>query len=657
MSQAEHDVQHIDPGKALARRRDTAGQDDWADLRPTFRWFGHRHPVRLIAIGLVAVQLIWRAQFLAGMYFYRQDFFNLDFAIRSPFSWHYLTYVGTGHLMIGQRAIMWVLARISLYNWGLASVVSLAFVAAAGLAAFAVLRTLFGERPAILVPLAVYLLTPLGVADLGWLTVALESVPLQLALFMALNSHIHYVRTGGRRHLAAAAGWVVVGLLAFEKGLVVPVLLFAVTSGFLVGGGSWLGGARRALVLFWKAWLLYAAVLIGYGLVLASALRTSTSQPLVPSASAVITFSWGLLKDALLPGAVGGPWSWWALPGHSYALAAPPAALTWLALVIAVTVVVASTMRRRVSGRAWATFAAWIVLADMVPIAIGRLNWYPALLSLDTRYVADAVAVLAICVGLAFLPVVDGQAVVTGPARARVGRPARAAAHFDRARAEHSWRYAASGLLAVIVVGSIWSASAYQSVTSGQPAASYIAHATAASELAPRGSLVLDAAVPDPVRDSAYGTRAVIGPIQPGKLHWIEHPSGTIDGLRMFGPDGRLYPAWVYGASTGRPPAPHACWPDRHGQIVLRFWHTTPYLTSVLRIGYIWAPPTPGVVIVVYGTMAQELTVRHGLHTAYLPVSGAASSITVTGLRGSKMCVGDAEAGTVEPSLSGQAQP
>src|SRR5262249_3532868 len=156
------------------------------------------------AILLIAAQVAWRAHFLSHMYFYRQDFFNLDFAISSPFNWHYLTYVGTGHLMIGERAIIWVLARISLYDWTLSSVVSLAFLAAAGVAAFIVLRTLFGERPAILAPLAVYLLVPLGVPALGWWTVALESVPLQLAMFMAVNSHIHYVRTRHWRHLAAA---------------------------------------------------------------------------------------------------------------------------------------------------------------------------------------------------------------------------------------------------------------------------------------------------------------------------------------------------------------------------------------------------------------------------------------------------------------------
>ncbi len=51
----------------------------------------------------------------------------------------------------------------------------------------------------------------------------------------------------------------------------------------------------------------------------------------------------------------------------------------------------------------------WVLLADMVPIIIARLNWYPVLLALDTRYVADAMPVLIICLGLAFLPVASRQ--------------------------------------------------------------------------------------------------------------------------------------------------------------------------------------------------------------------------------------------------------
>jgi len=407
VSQPGHDIQHVAAGRVASRRSDAGAPDSWADLRPAFQWLDRRRPVLLAALLLIAAQVAWRAQFLSQMYFYRDDFFNLDFAITSPFNWHYLSHAGTGHVMPGERAIIWVLARISLYNWTLASAVTLAFLAAAGVAAFLVLRTLFGERPVILAPLAIYLLGPLGIAAVGWWTVALESVPLQLAIFMALNSHIHYVRTRRTRHLVAASAWVVFGMLVFEKGLVVPVLLFAVTSAFLCGGGSWPAGMKRALLGCWRAWASYAVLFAGYLLVLTIGLDTSTSQPRVPSSSAVLTFGWDLLKNALLPGAIGGPWGWLSLPGRGYALAAPPDPLIWIALLVTVTVVIGTNLRRRIAWRAWVTLAAWILLADMVPVIVARLNWYPVLLALDTRYVADAMPVLVICIGLAFLPVAD----------------------------------------------------------------------------------------------------------------------------------------------------------------------------------------------------------------------------------------------------------
>ncbi|HEX2322113.1 MAG TPA: hypothetical protein VHJ18_24290 [Streptosporangiaceae bacterium] len=655
MSQPGHDLEHVDAGRVVAHRPEPGDDDNWADLRPAFRWLNRGRAVLLVALLLIAGQVAWRAQFLSRMYFYRADFSNLDLAINSPFNWHYLTYVGTGHVMLGERAIIWVLARISLYNWTLASAVTLAFLAAAGLAAFGVLRALFGERPAILAPLAIYLLAPLGVAALGWWTVALESVPLQLAIFMALNSHIHYVRTRSRRHLIAASAWVVFGMLADEKGLVVPVLLFAVTSAFGSGGGSWLAGVKRALQSCWRAWASYAVAFIGYLIVLMMSLRAPSSQPQVPNASAVLTFGWGLLKNSLLPGVIGGPWGWLPLPGHGYALAAAPDPLIWIALIVAVTVVIGTILRRKIAWRAWMTFAAWVLLADMLPIIFARLNWYPVLLALDTRYVADAMPVLVICLGLAFLPVADRRPAATR--RDPVAASARPLGLSHRADLERVWRTGMSGVLGVIIVGSIWSAGSYQSVTTGRPAAEYIASVQQAISDAPPGAVVLNSPVPDQVKDVDNGARAVAGAIRPGKLHWISQPRGTIDGLQMFGLDGRLYPVWVYGASTGRQAAPDSCWPQKNGRIVMSFWHKPPYLTTVLRIGYLWAPKVPGMISVAYGGVKQELAVRPGLHTAFLPVSGSAPRITVSGLVGKQICIGDAEAGSPRPLRSPREQP
>ncbi len=109
-----------------------------------------------------------------------------------------------------------------------------------------------------------YLLTPLGLADLGWWSAALESLPLQLSLLLAVHAHVRYVRTTRRRYLVAAIGWVILALLSSEKGVLVPVLLFAVTSAFLPGRRWWLSGMARALRRYWQVWVGYAVVLVAY---------------------------------------------------------------------------------------------------------------------------------------------------------------------------------------------------------------------------------------------------------------------------------------------------------------------------------------------------------------------------------------------------------
>ena len=86
MSSACEDLQHVEPGKALVRSPEGCGSDAWADLRPAYQWIRGRRPILVAAIVLIATQVLWRAQFLSRMYFYRDDFFTLDFAIRSPFS-------------------------------------------------------------------------------------------------------------------------------------------------------------------------------------------------------------------------------------------------------------------------------------------------------------------------------------------------------------------------------------------------------------------------------------------------------------------------------------------------------------------------------------------------------------------------------------------
>jgi hypothetical protein len=641
---------------AIAEAEPGAG-DEGADIQALLTWL-QRNQVVLGGLVLIAAQLAWKAHVLGHLFFTQDDYYNLDLAIQSPFTWHYLTFVGVGHLMVGERAIAWLLARVSLYDWSLASGVLLALQACASLAALRLLRTLFGNRPVILIPLAVYVLTPLTIADLGWLSAALESVPLQLAIFMAVNAHVCYIRSGRARHLVAAAFWVTFGLAFFEKALVLPLLLFAITAAFFASDTSLLVGVWRALRRYWRAWLVYAALMASYAVLLAVSLRTSASQQQPASIDAALRFAWSLVKQVLIPGAVGGPWKWYPIFGGSYSLAAPPAMLIWLAAGVTALVVGLSISRRRFAWRAWAILAGWVALADILPLVIGGRISGPILgiRALETHYLADAAPVLAIAVGLALLPLRGG----------REDLPEAPTAGKYRSAADHAWRLVAPVLVGVFVLGSIWSVQAYENVTTGLPAARYIANAQKALRLVPRGAPVLSTVGPTSMVNWGFGkyqyTSTLIGDMARGKLankvRWISHPDGTIDGLLLFGSDGRLYPAMIFGASSVPRTAQQGCWPERNGRIVVSFTAPSSVDAWELRVGYIWYPTYPWQIAVHYGTTVRNITVSHGLHSAYVPVAGrSVSRITIDGLGSNAMCVGDAEAGTFVQRQAGPAIP
>jgi hypothetical protein len=654
VSQAGEGIDRSVSAKEIALYDDAADRDfAWADLRSSADWF-RTNRVLVAAVVLIAVELAWKAQFLSHMYFRQDDFHDLDLAVQAPFSWRYVTYIGAGHLIIGLRVIAWLMVQTSVYNWGLASAISLAFVAAANVAALRLLRMLFGNRPAILVPLLVYACCPLTMPDLGEWSSALESVPLQLALLMAVHAHICYVRTRRVRHLAVAATWVAVGLVFFEKGLVVPVLLLALTGGFLITPRrTWLGDMMKALVRYWRAWLIYAVLVAAYLVVLAQSLHTSTTHPGTPdSANAVGTFAQGLLKESLVPGALGGPWQWLAVPGGSYAFAAPPFALIWIGLLVAIAVIAISIWRRPIAWRAWVLVIGWVALADMLPVIISRIGAFSAdVLGTETRYVADAVPVLAISVGLAFWPLAADQA----------RKPRGRGAHGPRVRAAQQSLEVAAGLVGVVLFGSIWSVQAYKNVTSGQPIADYVANASAAIKQAPRGATVMDSAVSGDMVEGLFGSYAmqstVIGDLAPGKLRWLEHPGGTIDGLRMFGPDGRLYPARVRGVVSEPLPVGQKCLPNMDGTTVVRFQGMSPRTTRIVRIDYVWFSSSPGSVSVRYPGGTKVVSVKPGLHTAFASIKGSVSQVTVRALGGGAMCVGDAQAGNLEADQTGSVIP
>ncbi|HSZ49222.1 MAG TPA: hypothetical protein VK823_28050 [Streptosporangiaceae bacterium] len=615
-----------------------------------------KHWVILAAFAMIIVQLIWKAAFLGHFYFRQDDIHFTELAVKSPLGWNYLSYVGSGHLHPGVLLIMWILARHVIYSWGAAVAIELIMIAIASFAAWRLLRTLIGSRPAMLIPLALFLFSPLTLPNDSWFQSGIESLPLQAAIFLSLTSHLYYVRTRRFGHAVAAAAWIVVGLVFFEKAAVLPVILFAVTAGFLVDGPL-LTSAKEALVRYWRGWALYVGLVAVYGVVLLTSLEKSTVAPGAASASSTTLFVGDQLKDSLLPGMFGGPWHWAMFSGGATAYSTPSSTLAWISILAAIAVVGLSIMTRPRAVWAWAILAVWVVLADFGPVLIGRasdLASFAGFIGLDSRYVADAPAMAAVCVALAFWPVV--QPAEAGPSRRR-RRPAE---YFT----SPGWLVAGIGLTAVLVIGSFVSANNYENLQIIKlyniygPLYLKDAKAALAGNL-PAGTTIVDRPMPDYIMNGEVYQQdalqsAALGPLVSARtVHWVEHPTGTLDELGMLDRYGHLMAATVGPYDSTRQPG-QVCYPVRKGRIAISL-SSVPYSSYVqmMRIGYLAAPSVAGQVVTVnYGSYSKQISLQPKENAVYIPVLGSATQITVTGAPATGLCIGDAEVGSLEPTTT-----
>jgi hypothetical protein len=602
-------------------------QDEHPEPQDATEWL-RNNGVTVAALILIAIQLVWMAVLLAHFYFRQDDYYFLDKALAHRLSWSYLMSVDAGHMLPLGFALAWAMARISLYNWPLTSLLILALLAATCLALLRVLRTLFGNRPAILIPFTVFVFSPLSLAAVTWWAISLEILPLELAIFMAVDAHVRYLRGGRFRSALAAAGWLLFGMAAMDKGAVVPLLLFALTSAFFVEG-RWAVAAVRAARRYWRAWVLYGALLAGYGVVFVIQLFGSGNSTASPGAASLAHFASTLVGVTLVPGLLGGPWQW---QSFSSTAANPPVALQQLSWVVAALVVIVSCGYRRRAWRAWAILFAWLVAADIVPVAIGRLEGagagFATLFGLEARYVTDTVAVFALCLGLAFLPLAGEQSV--SRFRLPVNTPAETSRDIAR-----SARAAIAVLLALFLAGSFWSLQSLERNTHTEAARSYIATAQAAIARAPHGTVIIDTPTPVMIMDPFFfhpsgSTSYVIGAmardIPARHLSWIASPHGVLPDLMIFDAKGRLRRATLAGASSGPPPHGQRCWSvTTRGTSVPVHASLFPWSWTV-RLDY--AGPA-AVLALRLGRKWTEVTLPAGAHAIYVPLAGSGKTITV----------------------------
>jgi hypothetical protein len=596
---------------AAAGQRAATGSAGWV----------RANPVIFAAVVLIVAQLCWKAYLLSRFYFRQDDFLLLDQARSHGLSLNYLFSFSGGHLRPGGLVVFWLITRLSPYDWLLAAIVTIAALAAAGVLMLRLLLIVFGSRPAILIPLIIFLFTPLTLAGLSFWTTVTDWLPLQLTMLAATYSHVRYVRSGRVGHVVAAAMWLGAGLLFDVQGALVPLLLFALTSAYQVAG-RWPAAARRALRSFRRAWTIYGVLTTAYAVLFLIKLQTSSQQAINPRhVSSVLSLAATMLRVGFVPAAVGGPWHWF-VPGGDYGYAAEIPVLTQVTWVLAALIVVASLWCRRHALRSWLILAGWLLLADFGPVAIARLTELPAsLLGADTYYLADSAPVLAVCVGLAFWPVIGEQ----DPYRVLRPRPV-------------PLGVTAFALTGAFLVGSIWSGVTYLSSTSSARTRSYIDTARSALANARPGTVILSAPTPWYVmyagfRGSVTQTSRVLGPLAPERagIRFVTLPTEAITNLMMFDSRGRLRPALEVGASSVRPARSRTCWPVRSAATKIPLSAHVFRYVWIIRLSYSGPATT---LQIEFGTAVRDVVLPAGQRDIYIQLAGEGSAVLVRSLSG-----------------------
>jgi hypothetical protein len=363
---------------------------------------GARDRVVLVGAALVLVSLALKIVVLRSAYFIEDDFLFVADAGASDLTVTYLTDLHKGHLMPGAKLLAYVQTAIAPYHWGLTAGVMLAFQAGAAAAVFRLLWVVFGRRWAIIAPLAVYLFSPLTIPVLAWWSAALNAVPFQLAMALALLWTVRHLRTGEGRYGWWAAGAVVLGMAFSVKGLFLPPFLFAVAAAFLVPG-RFPRVVWRTLDRDMPFWVGMALLSVGHGLLYLSRQDTAEGEGAgVPRGDTALSMVRRMLGETFPAGAVGGPGEWGPVTPAG-GLLNPSATVVAAAWAVLLAVVLGSLLLRRRSWRAWALLAGYLVVVDILPTLVAR-GRYQDVIGYDPRYVADAAMVFALCLAFAYLP-------------------------------------------------------------------------------------------------------------------------------------------------------------------------------------------------------------------------------------------------------------
>ncbi|MCX0272059.1 hypothetical protein NLM24_15355 [Nocardia zapadnayensis] len=587
-----------------------------------------------VAAGLIAAQLAVRTWVTAHGYFYWDDLILAGRAGTLPLlSGDLLLHDHDGHFMPLAFAVSWLVTTMAPLNWGVTAAVLLAGQLAASLAVLRMLLVLLGRRRALLIPLAFYLFSPLTLPAFAWWSAALNALPLQFALAWVVGDAVLLDRTGRRRYAISGVLVTTVGLLFFEKAVVVPFVAFAVVllrryvdgrrpavpEVLRRGAGLWAGAA--AVLALWAVFYLVAVGLSrGEG-------GSADLAHMLPRAA------WAGVVTALL----GGPWGWerW-VPSAPWAVA--PGWAVWAAWALLAAGILLTVRARRVVWPVWVAAVAYVP-AVQIPVVLMRAgpNTVDELM-MSLRYLADAAVVLTTAGALILRAFARGRAADGAPR--------------GHATGDSRWRgpLPAIVVVAVFALSSLWSTYTFTRSWSEGPTKAYVT--TVKSEFAQwDGAPLLAQEVPWTVLNpTAYpeneASRVLSSIAPPGAF------AAATDRLRMITDSGEFADARVWW-NRGIPPGPEpGCGYRIGGDLPVRVPLDGPMIAHewTAQLNY-FADRDATLTVGLERGDRVEAPVRAGLNTVYVRIVGSGSALIIrNGTPGSVVCLGTGPVGVASYS-------
>lgn len=351
-------------------------------------------------LALVLAATAFRAWQLHGAWFFYDDFYFLQRALEGPLSWAYLVEPYNGHLMPAGAFLTWVNTQIDPMAFVWPAAETLGFFVLAGVAMLRLLVRLFGPRPGILVPLLMFLFSPMLIPATVWWAAAVNQGPMLAAIILALTSFVDYLRRPRTRSLAATFAWMTVGLLFVERTLLGFAILWLVALLYFTAGP--LPARLREL------WRRYRPAVVTQALFTTAYLGVYLPFALNFDAGSVTRRPLlGVLRDlvgvAFGTGAVGGPLEW-RVSQVTQSEAHPSELMLTLSWAVVAGVVLAAATSRRHGLRAWLIPLTGLLASTML-ISVSRAIYFGSEIARDYRFQTESALTVALALGLSFLSV------------------------------------------------------------------------------------------------------------------------------------------------------------------------------------------------------------------------------------------------------------